>query len=79
MEYPHACSEQVFSRFYANSLASHIVDESPAIKQVFAEWEAKGEGNEEAFLSKLEKNSDLKNVGTGRNALGAECSQRKGK
>ncbi|MFZ1665884.1 MAG: alpha-2-macroglobulin family protein [Flavobacteriales bacterium] len=62
MEYPHACSEQVFSRFYANSLASHIVDESPAIKQVFAEWEAKGEGNEEAFLSKLEKNSDLKNV-----------------
>ncbi|HQV38476.1 MAG TPA: alpha-2-macroglobulin family protein [Flavobacteriales bacterium] len=62
MEYPHACSEQVFSRFYANSLASHIVDERPAIKQVFVQWAAKGEGNEEAFLSKLEKNSELKNV-----------------
>ncbi len=62
MEYPHECSEQVFSRFYANSLAAHIVDERPAIKQVFAQWAAKGEGNEEAFLSKLEKNSELKNV-----------------
>jgi hypothetical protein len=62
MEFPHACSEQVFSRFYANSLAAHIVDERPAIRNVFAEWEAKGAGNEEAFLSNLEKNSDLKNV-----------------
>ncbi len=62
MEYPHDCNEQIFSRLYANSLAAHIVDERPAIKQVFAQWAAKGEGNEEAFLSKLEKNSDLKNA-----------------
>ncbi len=70
MEYPHECSEQVFSRFYANSLAAHIVDERPAIKQVFAHWASttpltgRGGGGEaqEAFLSKLEKNSDLKNV-----------------
>lgn len=62
MEFPHECSEQIFSRFYANSLAAHIVEERPAIKQVFAQWAAKGEGNEEAFLSKLEKNSDLKNI-----------------
>ncbi|MEO7081220.1 MAG: alpha-2-macroglobulin family protein, partial [Flavobacteriales bacterium] len=62
MEFPHDCSEQIFSRLYANSLAAHIVDERPAIKQVFAQWAAKGEGNEEAFLSKLEKNSDLKNA-----------------
>jgi hypothetical protein len=62
MEFPHQCSEQVFSRFYANSLAAHIVDERPAIKQVFAQWSAKGPGNEEAFLSNLEKNSELKNI-----------------
>ncbi|MCC6840918.1 MAG: hypothetical protein IT230_12245 [Flavobacteriales bacterium] len=62
MEFPHQCSEQVFSRLYANSLAAHIVDERPAIKQVFAEWAAQGPGNEEAFLSKLEKNTELKSV-----------------
>lgn len=62
MEYPHQCSEQVFSRFYANSLAAHIVDERPKIKEVFAQWAAKGPGNEDAFLSKLEKNSELKNT-----------------
>ncbi len=62
MEYPHQCSEQVFSRLYANSLAAHIVDERPKIKEVFAQWRAKGAGNEEAFLSKLEQNSELKNI-----------------
>ncbi|MBP8823317.1 MAG: alpha-2-macroglobulin, partial [Flavobacteriales bacterium] len=62
MEYPQQCSEQVFSRLYANSLAAHIVDERPKIKDVFAQWSAKGTGNEGAFLSKLEKNSELKNI-----------------
>nr|HRO40013.1 alpha-2-macroglobulin family protein [Flavobacteriales bacterium] len=69
MEYPHQCSEQVFSRLYANSLAAHIVDEKPKIKEVFAEWaknspspSEKGPGDEGAFLSKLEKNSELKNI-----------------
>ncbi|MBS1546687.1 MAG: hypothetical protein JSU02_04835 [Bacteroidetes bacterium] len=75
MEYPHQCSEQVFSRLYANSLAAHIVDERPKIKEVFAQWRAdspspslsgaegeKGPGDEGAFLSNLEKNSELKNI-----------------
>lgn len=62
MEYPHPCAEQVFSRFYANSLAAHIVDQRPAIKEVFAQWAAKGPGNEDAFLSQLEKNSELKSM-----------------
>ncbi|MFN0204505.1 MAG: alpha-2-macroglobulin family protein, partial [Bacteroidia bacterium] len=38
MEYPHECTEQVFSRYYANSLASHIANSSPKIKQVFDSW-----------------------------------------
>jgi hypothetical protein len=69
MEYPHQCSEQVFSRLYANSLAAHIVDERPKIKEVFAQWQKtspspreKGPGDEGAFLSNLEKNSELKNI-----------------
>lgn len=62
MEYPHPCSEQVFSRLYANSLAAHIVEQRPAIKQVFATWAAQGPGNEESFLSNLEKNQELKNA-----------------
>ncbi len=32
MEFPHECSEQVFSRFYSNSLASHIVQFKPENK-----------------------------------------------
>ena len=59
MEFPHECAEQTFSRFYANSIATHIVEERPAIKKVFEEWKSAGP---EAFASKLEKNQDLKNV-----------------
>lgn len=76
MEYPHDCSEQMFSRLYANSLAAHIVDQRPAIKQVFAEWRKASVSpsggkasvspsaaeDQEAFLSALEKNPELKNV-----------------
>src|SRR5690606_17395635 len=35
MEYPYECVEQTFSKFYANSIASHIANSNPRIKQVF--------------------------------------------
>lgn len=57
MEFPYECSEQVFSRYYANSLATSIVNKMPAIKQVFDQWKA-GSGTE--LLSNLEKNPELK-------------------
>jgi len=57
MEYPHECSEQVFNRLYANSLAKHIVDSDDRIKQVFAQWRAT-----DALDSPLEKNQDIRNV-----------------
>jgi hypothetical protein len=57
MEFPHECSEQVFSRYYANSLASHIVNSSPKIKAVFDKWQ-----NTDALLSNLQKNEELKSV-----------------
>ncbi|MEL7001254.1 MAG: alpha-2-macroglobulin family protein, partial [Bacteroidota bacterium] len=35
MEYPYECAEQTFSRYYANSLATHISNSNPKIKNVF--------------------------------------------
>lgn len=60
MEYPYECTEQTFSRFYANSIASHIANSSPKIKQVFDSW--KNTPKSEALLSNLEKNQELKAV-----------------
>ena len=59
MEYPYECSEQVFTRYYANSLASHIAHSSPKIKAVFESWK---NSSPEAFLSNLEKNQELKSL-----------------
>jgi uncharacterized protein YfaS (alpha-2-macroglobulin family) len=58
MEYPYECSEQIFSRFYANSIASHIANSSPKIKRVFDSW--KNIPGSDALLSNLEKNQELK-------------------
>lgn len=59
MEYPYECAEQTFNRYYANSIAAHIVNSSPKIKAVFESW--KGQ-SPDAFLSSLEKNQELKNL-----------------
>ncbi|MFL0354049.1 alpha-2-macroglobulin family protein [Xanthomarina sp. GH4-25] len=57
MEYPYECNEQIFSRYYANSLASHIVNSNPRIQEVFNQWK-----NTDALLSNLEKNQELKSI-----------------
>lgn len=57
MEYPYECAEQTFSRFYANSIASHIANSNPKIAAVFESWK---NSSPEAFLSNLEKNQELK-------------------
>lgn len=59
MEYPYECSEQTFSRFYANSIATHIANSSPKIKAVFDSWKMK---SPDALLSNLEKNQELKSL-----------------
>ena len=61
MEYPYDCSEQVFSRFYANSMATHIANSSPKIKTVFDAWR-NASGEKSALLSNLEKNEELKSA-----------------
>lgn len=59
MEYPYECAEQTFSRFYANSIASHIANSSPKIKTVFESWKTQ---SPDALLSNLEKNQELKSL-----------------
>jgi uncharacterized protein YfaS (alpha-2-macroglobulin family) len=64
MEYPHDCTEQIFSRYYANALATQVVNSSPKIKQIFDKWKAepKGANREDVFLSNLAKNQELKSA-----------------
>lgn len=57
MEYPYQCSEQVFNRLYANTLASYIANADPKIRHIFDQWKATP-----ALESPLEKNEDLKAV-----------------
>src|SRR6201999_2873877 len=57
MEFPHECAEQIFNRFYANTLAGYIAHSDPKIRRVFDLWK-----NTSALDSPLEKNQDLKSV-----------------
>jgi len=57
MEYPYDCNEQTFSKYYANSLASHIANSNPRIREVFDRW-----ANSDALLSNLENNEELKSL-----------------
>nr|MCU0780998.1 alpha-2-macroglobulin family protein [Akkermansiaceae bacterium] len=57
MEFPHECAEQIFNRYYANALASHIARSDPKIKRVFEQWRGTA-----ALDSPLMKNTDLKGI-----------------
>ena len=57
MEFPHECAEQTFSRYYANSIGSHILNSNPKIKNVFDSCKANGK-----LTSKLEQNEELKQL-----------------
>jgi len=59
MEYPYECAEQLFSRYYANSLATHIAGSDPKIKRVFESWATI---TPDALKSNLDKNEELKSV-----------------
>jgi len=57
MEFPYECSEQIFSRYYANTLAAFLMSSNPKIEQVFKQW-----SSSEALISNLEKNPELKSI-----------------
>lgn len=63
MEYPYECSEQVFSRLYANLIAAKILQSNPRLKTVLEEWKRAAQtGDKAALTSKLEQNQELKNL-----------------
>lgn len=47
--------------YYANSLASYIMNSQPRIKALFDSWKLTG-GTKETFLSNLQKNQEVKNI-----------------
>ncbi|MFL9836596.1 MG2 domain-containing protein [Flavobacterium sp. ST-75] len=56
MEFEHECSEQLFSRVYANAIAASVLNSNPKIKEVFDSWKKEGKP------SKLEQNEELKSI-----------------
>ncbi|MGM0478010.1 MAG: alpha-2-macroglobulin family protein [Bacteroidota bacterium] len=58
-EYPYECAEQIFSRYYANKLASDVIEQKPKIKAMFEEWR---NFSPEVFMSELSKNEELKTI-----------------
>jgi uncharacterized protein YfaS (alpha-2-macroglobulin family) len=63
MEYPYECSEQVFSRLYANLLAAKILQSNPQLRTTLEEWKRAAQAGDKAALSsKLEQNQELKNL-----------------
>jgi hypothetical protein len=59
MEYPYECSEQTFSRYYANTIAANVANSSPAIKTMFEKWKTE---DSSALISNLMKNQQLKQL-----------------
>ena len=59
MEYPYECSEQIFNRYYANTLATYIANALPGVKSMFEKWRTTDTA---ALQSNLQKNEELKSV-----------------
>ncbi len=57
MEYPYDCTEQIFSRYYANSLAASVANQYPGIRQVLDQWK-----DTDALDAELTKNEALKSA-----------------
>ena len=63
MEYPYECSEQVFSRLYANLVAAKILQSNPQLRTTLEEWKRTVQAGDKAALSsKLEQNQELKSL-----------------
>jgi len=58
-EQTNESADAAFRRYYANSIASYIVNFNPKIKQVFDTWK---NYSPDALLSNLDKNEELKSV-----------------
>ncbi|HVG14542.1 MAG TPA: alpha-2-macroglobulin family protein, partial [Chitinophagaceae bacterium] len=59
MEYPYECAEQTWNRYYANALATKMVQGMPRIKQIMERWKT---ADTAALRSNLQKNEELKSA-----------------
>lgn len=57
MDYPYECSEQLLNRYYSNTLASAVLNESPKIQEIFEKWRKEG-----LSKSKLLQNQEFKAI-----------------
>jgi TonB-dependent SusC/RagA subfamily outer membrane receptor len=57
MEYEHECAEQTFSRYYANFIATELINSNPKIATLFDSWKKNPEAT-----SKLTQNEELKSI-----------------
>lgn len=57
MEYPYECSEQVFNRFFAHSLAANVVRKAPRVTAIMEAWRTT---DSLALRSQLQQNEALK-------------------
>lgn len=58
MEYPYECAEQTFNRFFANAMASSIINRNENIRKVISKWKE----NPSNIKSKLQDNEELKSL-----------------
>ncbi len=61
-EFPYECAEQLFNRYYANSLAGFLLAQHPRIKEVIEKWQADSANSKNSLLSNLQKNEALKQI-----------------
>jgi uncharacterized protein YfaS (alpha-2-macroglobulin family) len=59
MEHAHESADQIWNRFYANAIATKIINTSPRIKEIFSRWKT---SDTTALFSSLQKNEELKSV-----------------
>ncbi|MCB2219612.1 MAG: hypothetical protein KQI35_04390 [Bacteroidetes bacterium] len=59
MEQDRESADAAFNRFYANSIASHLANSNPKIRNVFEAWQ---NYTPDALLSNLEKKEELKSL-----------------
>jgi TonB-dependent SusC/RagA subfamily outer membrane receptor len=57
MTYEHDCTEQTFSKYYANFIAEKIITSNTKIEQLFQKWH-----NSKSVENKLTMNEELKSV-----------------
>ena len=60
IERPHENADQIFNRYFAVTVAKQIFSEKPEIVRILKAWAAALPGDEDALLSALERNPELK-------------------